>query len=408
VNAHRTSGYQLLSEAINLPAEYHYVRTRLEIEQARLLDWGRFIGISETECSLPIGRASRGAVLEVLEQQHDLLLKFGQYDNRLKPIQKPLLVELREGARDHKQEGSTVYLPHLQDLRLRALSYATTARSLPHRLRWVVCDKTKIEAFLCKLTAFNNFLMELLDRHQFDELLQIQARTNYGIMQLHSSLDQLVSILQAESLLGDQKPLSACRSKGGEVPSFQALASPCNLQMDPWPTALSSLARTKAYNLVAEEGRLTEPFVSDIGLERISGDMASVEVKSNLFQCINTSVRRGCELECPRTEAILPNDDNSADVKHVWIEWKFEPRKPVAHATPWSRSRTTTSTVTIETTNNRMAALAAMLRQSKSSDLFRTAYCVGFFYERAPHKFLQVDLSQRCYGIVFEKPAIRN
>ncbi|OTB00333.1 hypothetical protein M426DRAFT_66080 [Hypoxylon sp. CI-4A] len=79
-------GYQLLSEASDMPKDYEHVRVRLKTEQLRLLDWARVTQISEDDSTFKLGVAGRGAILEVLHQQEELLFRFARHDKHLAPM----------------------------------------------------------------------------------------------------------------------------------------------------------------------------------------------------------------------------------------------------------------------------------------------------------------------------------
>ncbi|KAK5064757.1 hypothetical protein LTR84_000591 [Exophiala bonariae] len=408
-------GYQLLSEAANLPGEYQYIRLRLEIEQARLLDWGFFVEVSEDEGSLSIGRASEKVLLEVLKQQYDLLLKFGRYDEQLAAVSKPSLVELEEQvehvseeAKDHDPSRQK-HFSHSHFLMRRALSYIDDTRKFPRRLRWVICDKDKLDRLLCKLAFLNDFLMELLDRRQLGRLLDLQTRTNYGIMQLSSSMGQLFSLFQAETLQDPPSPLGAEDSSNHLITASQTRSSPDTRDgagVVSLRSTFASLARTKAFNLAVENGQLTESFAKGLGLRDIASDIASAELSQGHFELHDPGLSADCGFEDPRTEATFYRGGVRTEPKHVWIEWRLQSRQQPSTTTSngyYRHSMPGPPKGGLEmTTHNRMTALVAMLRQSKSSELFRAASCLGFFYDRTVVK--SSDASPRRCGIVFEKP----
>ena len=89
-----TSGYQLITDAKNMPAEFQYLRVRLKTEQYRLLDWAHVVQLDEQDDHLLISNASKGLLLDVLDQQNKLLQQFGRVDEKYKRLRRPLLTDI--------------------------------------------------------------------------------------------------------------------------------------------------------------------------------------------------------------------------------------------------------------------------------------------------------------------------
>ena len=166
-----------------LPEEYQYVRVRIKTEQYRFLDWATVAGLSESDGDLVLGRAGRCMLLDILEQQHNLLHRFGRFDDRLKRLAKPLLSEVEgqdwDEAEAAEGDSDLVRFPASADLYKKALKYIRATRTIPARLRWVSCDKKSIEVLLGKITSLNDFLTELLDKNQVHQLLELQVITRW-------------------------------------------------------------------------------------------------------------------------------------------------------------------------------------------------------------------------------------
>jgi hypothetical protein len=168
-------GYQLVSEASDMPKECEHLRVRLKTEQFRLLDWARVIQISEDDSNLTIGTEGRGMLLEVLHQQQELLFRFARYDKHLTAITDSAGSRSNAQASNAESDSSHVRFPESEDLLQRALSYIHATRNFPKRLRWVVHDKPNVEILLGKLTGLNNFLAESLNQNQVGRLLELQV-----------------------------------------------------------------------------------------------------------------------------------------------------------------------------------------------------------------------------------------
>lgn len=207
-------GYQLLSEALGLPEEYQYVRVRIKNEQFRLLDWACVVRVSESDSSLVVGRAGKAMVLDILEQQHNLLHRFGRFDERLKPVSKPLLSDVpfqaERAITDTVDENDRlVKFPKSAELYQRALKYIRSTRTLPTRLRWIACDKTKIETLLVKITSLNDTLTELLNKDQLDKLLELQVRPH-----LLTDTPLMLTYAEGADALWNHATQLLCRSTG--------------------------------------------------------------------------------------------------------------------------------------------------------------------------------------------------
>ncbi|KAI1390557.1 uncharacterized protein F4822DRAFT_441910 [Hypoxylon trugodes] len=376
-------GYQLLSEASDLPREYEYMRVRLKTEQFRLLDWAHIVKISEDDDNLSAGTAERGVFLEVLQQQQKLLFRFAQYGERLEPLATPTAPEPKLQASSADATSHHVRFPQSKDLLQKALLYIHTTRNLPGRLRWVVHDKAKIDTLLGKLADLNNFLTEFLNKNQVGKFLELQARTNYGIMQLNSNVGQLLNIFQATR--SQMSPESARTRRIDD----HATTRPTGLNVGERPKTapvpyddLASLAKIKALNLAIEESNLTDPL-------------------AKRFRAKNSQRNYISRVERD---------------KHVWIEWRRFPGDengwPHLHQYRTGCNQQGATNTTLDSDgrmNARPTALVAMLRPRDNAELFHASPCLGYFCSYTPavamsRAVIEVDERELCSGLVFEKP----
>ena len=79
-----------------MPSDCQHLRVRLKTEQYRLLDWADVVRLDETDDNILIANASKGLLLDVLDQQRRLLNQFGRLDEKYKKLSKPLLVDYVE------------------------------------------------------------------------------------------------------------------------------------------------------------------------------------------------------------------------------------------------------------------------------------------------------------------------
>ncbi|KAI1420584.1 prion-inhibition and propagation-domain-containing protein [Xylaria sp. FL1777] len=383
-------GYQLLSEASDMPKEYEHLRVRLKTEQFRLLDWARIVQVSEDDSSLIIGTAGRGMVHDVLHQQQELLFRFVDYNKNLVAIQ-GLDPPASQAQTSNAGTGpSGVRFPESEDLLQRALSYIHATRTLPKRLRWVAHQKPKMDILLGKITNLNNFLAELLDRNQAGKLVELQVRTNHEIMQLNSNFGQLFAILQAER---SKVPIA--------VGNYGSMSHDTDNSRD--KTAgelthdnLASLAQTKAINLAIQEGKAIDPLTMNVMIDGANSAIASVELNREDFTLLDDISELGCAMEEPRTEAIFcPRKPPNSERRHVWVEWRHIPDCGIP-GTPNKIPKMT----------SRLTALITMLNRDKNTDMFRAARCLGYFYidvTTAGTRNGDEPCELWC-GLVFEKP----
>jgi hypothetical protein len=158
---------------------------RLKTEQFRLLDWASVACISESEKDLVVGRAGKALIVDVLGQQCDLLHRFGRFDERFRPLTKPLLSDAEqhdgppaEDSQTSSREAHDVAaVSYPQDMKLmkKALSYVQATRRWGTRLRWAAFDQKSAEALLDKLSQLNQFLAETLSKDESNRLLELQV-----------------------------------------------------------------------------------------------------------------------------------------------------------------------------------------------------------------------------------------
>lgn len=259
-------GYQLLSEAKDMPKESQYLRVRLEMEHHRLLDWSQVAGLinadiprahptttNHTDRSSNITNSSftdgqgmnlarnlrleRHLLLDVLSAIKSALDDFGKYQGRyreLRPIsdepnhhqgvQEATSTPKKDedklsnvnkttaGVESSKTTTSKFRSRFPSGLRKKtlesALNLIDNAPQYPRRLRWVVFDAEKFKTLLNRLTELNDFLHSLMDDTQSRHLVEMQHRTHMEILQLHGSVQDLKVLIRA---------LSSSTNNGGGV-----------------------------------------------------------------------------------------------------------------------------------------------------------------------------------------------
>lgn len=371
-------GYQLLSEAKGLNEEHQFFRIRFKTEQYRLLDWATIAQLTATDEALAISTASKPILLDVLDQQHRLMLRFGRLDDRLRPLTNPLLSEEQYSgvSEDHLLgdiDSVQSRFPHTNALLQKSLAFVHSTSKYPTKLKWVISDKAKIEEILAKLTSLNNYLDQLLNNHQLQSLSTQQMRTNYQIMQLNDKVEHLTEFVKAGLFnLPAAAPIQ-----------FQLVASyPHPGEAGPRrDTGLVSLAQFKALMSAIETVSLTDDVKSELGLGESTKRHEPLEIPSEQIM-----LEEPASLSTNRVSAWYNNPLSSCF--QVWIEWESEqpgvPQKP--------------NGIKDHLTLSRFEALVELLRQDRAVAQFRTMRCLGYFVQ-------EQSATKPRYGFIFQNPA---
>ncbi|KAF2712386.1 hypothetical protein K504DRAFT_464482 [Pleomassaria siparia CBS 279.74] len=399
-------GYQLLTDAKHMPSDCQHLRVRFKTEQYRLLNWADVVKIEETDDHLLISTTSRGLLLDVLEQQRVLLHHFGRVDDKYKKLSKPLLVEYEEGSNgvlpdppaysDESERSPTAQrvdsgfqsrFPQSEALLKKSLAWAKRSREYPRRLKWASIDKGKMEMLVHKLSSFNDFMSEMLNNAQLESLAIKQTRTEFQIMQLNSSIQNLVQIFESTTLTNKHdgrrrrstNPVRAFMQARGldEVDEEEGIVKPRQPN-------LRALAQFKALNSAIEDPTLfTEEFAHSIALTHTPSQIRSVELDRSHIHIQDKEFEDAGEGQ--RVEAYYqpPRSKKTS----VWIEWKtYEPQS-------------FTSSAPDPKILERVKALAALLKENNRTDQFRAPHCLGYFQD------IDAEGEDHCrFGLVFEKP----
>jgi hypothetical protein len=378
-----------LSEAHGLEKSHQFFRIRFKTEQYRLLDWAAIVKLSEDDDSLLISRASRQILLDVLDQQCRLMLRFGRLDDRLRALTNPLLCEEavldKSSTADVDWETAAISeplqsrFPSTNQLLNKALSFIHQTSKYPTRLRWAITDKGKIEEILQKLTTLNDYLHELLNGQQLQQFSVLQTRTNYQIMQLNNKIDHLCELVEAGNLsfcnslsltsISLSTSFRGGLSKSSKPPSYEEPQK-----------ELANLAQVKALMSAIETGSLTDDFRHKFSLADSPAASRPIELPSSEIQFLGSPKDRSKN----RTKVVYKPADGSK--QNVWIEWR-QPQQLDQDASQPRDSRSL----------KRFEALVKLLREDKYTGQFRTFRCLGYCVD--PYKETGLH-----YGLVFDNP----
>jgi len=175
------SGYQLIAEAHGMPKNAEYLRVRLKMERHRLLNWAAVAELTEENESL--SHNSRSLACDALRQKEQLLLGFvslemrcttdpdanpvpstGGHDDDLMVIDGDTTITKFISRTDSETEMNRAqFLLKKQSLLAKSLRLAAEkSEKVSNRVRWVAFDKKKFEILLEKLSALNDYMLELL------------------------------------------------------------------------------------------------------------------------------------------------------------------------------------------------------------------------------------------------------
>ncbi|PVI04882.1 hypothetical protein DM02DRAFT_517809 [Periconia macrospinosa] len=417
-------GYELITDAKHMPSDCQYLRVRLKTEQYRLLDWAEIVRLDETDDNLLISNSSKGLLLDVLDQQRRLINQFGRLDDKYRKLARPLLVDYEEGNNNQlpdppayktEEENRSVQradsdfrsrFPQSHVLLKKSLQWAKQSTGYPKRLKWATFDKAKMENLALKLASFNDFMQNMLNTQQLENLVVKQTRTEYQIMQLNSTINNLVQLFKSTNLQDTRKDAgSPSRRRSKQLTSpIQAYMQARGLddaseeeEKDPLTHPnLAALAQFKALNSAIQDPSIfTDEFTSAIGVRRTASETLNVELnRSHIHLLDPPTLDHDSEPSenSQRAEAYY-HPPHSRKLS-VWIEWKtYEPAAPFhsngAGGDPDPKIL------------ERVKALAALLKENNATNQFRAPHCLGYFRDAST---LHNGDDNCRFGLVFEKP----
>ena len=403
-------GYELITDARHMPADCQHLRVRLKTEQYRLLDWADVVRLDETDDNLLISNHSKGLLLDVLDQQRRLLHQFGRLDDKYKKLSKPLLIDYEEAhdgqlpdppAYSPVEDGPTVRrvdsdfqrrFPQSKILLKKSIDWAKKSAEYPRRLKWASFDRTKMENLVLKLGGFNDFMREMLNSAQLESLAIKQTRTEFQIVQLNSTIQNLVQIFES-TVLGQVK---RGRRKSLHVKNpVRAYMQAQGLDdiddeadtLKPGLQNLAALAQFKALNSAIEDPNVfTDEFTNSIALSRTASETLDVKLSRSHIHMISP-IDPEEVTESHREEAFNQPPHNRKT--SVWIEWKTYEPPPFQPTGPDPKIL------------ERVKALAALLKENNRTEMFRAPHCLGYFQD-----IDEETGEDHCrFGLVFEKPS---
>lgn len=360
-----------------MPLQCRYLRTRLQIEYLRLLDFSEVAGLVDYENGqdLPdILKADRLVLVAILTEIRALMEDFATINGKyveLRPNDSPnslqddedvnLMEEFSQVSLVYEKETARRKYPRGMNHIARSSALVRDVIKNPRRLLWVAFDEDVFIDLLKRLTELNDYLHELMHGHQARLLEQTTERTYLEMVQVRASVEELTQLVSAALFLEES---GSNRSAVGAVRRRNDMA-------------LASLARFKILNAINYNPRGMKPPNYDAILDSTRKRYSQVSYDGHITGNNTRTMGRFC-LE---GDAIDP----------VWIEWK--PYKEV-----WNQALH--KQVPSRENIKRVKALVALLACNKPVE-FCVPPCLGYFDDRDDSNHSQHDFR---FGLIFKNP----
>jgi Prion-inhibition and propagation/Protein kinase domain len=303
-----------------MPSAYQHHRTRLRIEQTRLLAWGQKVGLLEESLEEPSRflEYNRNLVIDVLleiQTTFKACVKLGtKYDVLAPPKTTPPVDDLQKDRN-----------PLLQ----KALAFLEKTPQLSARLQWAMVKQDSFKTLVDRLIGYNDSIESILDKAALDQLQSMQYQTYMVMLQLTTKVDALHDLSRA-MYIGAQEPHDH---------------------------AAERLSRSSTLVADQMENRTGIARLADFKAQQTSLDVVS-QGHDALF-LDQDDLHLDSESET-RTKAIWKG-------RAVWIEWKeyvhdFDPKST------WN-----------QTIRDRVRKLASLLGSKHKPTEFRAPMCLGYF-----------------------------
>ena len=302
-----------------MPAAYQHFRTRLQIEQTRLLNWGEKLGLVEELLDNPsqILQLNRNLTIDILLEIQAAFRSCVKVTSKY-----DVHVQSQDGLTDSAVNRAK---PSFLE---RTLARLESPAKLSARLKWAMIKQDQFEKLIEQLIDLNDRIEGFLDRHTLEDLRLMQQKSNLMLLQLTAQVSQLQTLAGALQLSGDH---------GVDVRLSRSSTQEESADAD--QTLLASLASFKALQLSAE----------------IAADAATIMLLSRADLKLDSVPTSGSRILTTFYD------------KPVWVEW----RDPIGYPRP----RTELDLII----QDRVAKLAALLGSSIKPPAFRAPKCLGYF-----------------------------
>lgn len=365
-----------------MPEDCQYMRTRLQIEYARLLNWCEVAGLIENGEGqglperLKVDALLLYAVLNgirvSMEELADISGKYIELNADMdaatekSAMELDLLEEFSHITLSHDKKGGDRKYPRGLNSIARGTSMASNIARNPKRLQWVAFDKNAFLKLLGRLTELNDHLCELMHGHQARALELATQKSNLEMVQMRASVEELKHLVKA-AMLPQQHD------------SGESSSAPARRRNE---KVLASLAEFKGLNATFDE----LPRRDSKARKQVT--MSSQLTYSQVFYDVENVSTLSVDGKIRVEGKLSPGDGTE---QYVWIEWK-------AYKTRYSRHLE--KHVPLPENLTRIKELVSLLESDKPEQ-FCAPQCLGFFDDRDDVKDSQHDAR---FGLVFAKP----
>lgn len=378
-----------------MPEKCRELRTGLQIEQCRLLDWAQvagFIELQDDDDWPDIIKPHKTALVAMLAQIRTILDQFadlnGKYEE-LRPDQTPAQA-LVPGDVDLQADYSSLRINWSKKVKERENRKGTDhlikaglwmgskikaggenvakVVSHPKRLVWACFDEAVFKVLLAKLAGYNNYLTELMHGHHLRQLEEASRKTQLEMVLVRSGLDDLKFLTAAINLqLGHEDgqpvtPVSPVSTRANELWQKLIILKTINVEND------------------KPKGKGSVEYMNAIGYTSIQGKVDYKETDALANE------------KYPRSRVSgLYTRPNGEEVQ-IWIEWKsYNAQIDIKAKTASPRQGSI----------DRVQELVVLLQSCKEDKKeFRIPVCLGYFDDRAQRPEGQ---GEDRFGLVFAK-----
>ncbi|ERF76104.1 hypothetical protein EPUS_01437 [Endocarpon pusillum Z07020] len=366
------------------------LRTRLEMEQCRLLNFAEATGLLDYEENDPLSESLESeklVLIAVLTQIGCKLDDFSALTNRYKPLRKEdkTASEAKNVKEDFislkkKWETSVKKSPKRRE-RLRGTNHlfkwygmGVDIAKEPERLWWAAVDEKVFKKVLQELVEYNNYLHELT-RGQHAKKLEMTTRETYLEMVLvRGQVDELKRLLVNSILLQDHQQVTATPR-----------AAEANVEHG---RLLHGLVDTKSQSLMNDEPDEKKPPAYEEATRDTKLSYKSVDLLTELKK-VDVMQQR-----VQTSGKYWPEGKSKTEERpsvQVWVEWK-EYKTEI--------NDETRNSVALPECLKRVKELVALL-QSCRLNAFRIPTCLGWYDYRDDD--IERSLHAPLFGIVFRK-----
>ena len=208
-------GYQYFIAAAGMPDDCSFLRTRLQIEYSRLLDWSHVSGLSGYEDGQDLPeplKTHRLVLVAVLTEIRFSMDHLAELDGEYVELQPEANSSIASTDKDLASGFSQISLSYDKKViarkHLRGFNHiarsATMAKDVlkhPKRLKWVAFDSGTFTKMLTRLVELNDHLHEMMHDHRALLLETATQKTYLEMVQVRTSVNELNHLVKAAMLL---------------------------------------------------------------------------------------------------------------------------------------------------------------------------------------------------------------